>query len=98
MRRLYLALACFIFIISACSKTISNKQSVSRSNGSPSIIVTSPITIKTLKPNEVLEVKAIFSDPDLVNVASWEAIKASGACGGSPHSGQFEPEVAEFEM
>ena len=46
----------------------------------------------------MLEVKALFTDRDVVYVASWEALRAAGVCGTNPYSGQFEPKTSEYEM
>jgi|SRR5687767_2733547 len=98
MRKLYFAVACMLFIFSACTKTINNPSLRNPINEPPLIKVISPLSIPTLKPGDVLEVKAVFTDRDVVYVASWEALRAGGVCGTNPYSGQFEPKTSEYEM
>lgn len=98
MRKLYFALASVLFIFSACTKTSVKKNTACAINEPPAIKVITPTSAPTLRPGEILQVKAMFSDHDIVYVASWEALRASGVCGNSPYSGQFEPKTDEFEM
>ena len=97
MRKLYFAVALIIFIFSACTKSI-NKSTACAINEPPVIKVISPGTLPQLKPGAQLQVKAVFTDHDIVYVASWEALRASGVCGNNPYSGQFEPKTDEYEM
>jgi hypothetical protein len=98
MRKLYFAVALTFFIFSACTKKVNNPINCDPNNEPPAIKVISPLSIPTLKPGEVLEVKAVFTDRDVVYVASWEALRAAGVCGTNPYSGQFEPKISEYEM
>jgi len=97
MRKLYFAVATVLFIFSACTKTINNPD-CDPNNEPPTIKIISPKSIPTLKPGDLLEVKALFTDRDVVYVASWEALRAAGVCGTNPYSGQFEPKTSEYEM
>jgi len=98
MKKLYFAVAFILFIFSACTKIVNNQSTRDPINEPPTIKVVSPQSIPILKAGDLLEVKAIFSDRDVVYVASWEALRAEGLCGGNPYSGQFEPKTAEYEM
>lgn len=98
MKKLYFAVATVVFIFSACIKTENCQPTRSAINEPPTIKVLSPQSIPTLKPGDVLEVKALFTDRDVVYVASWEALRAAGVCGNNPYSGQFEPKISEYEM
>ncbi|HEV8270724.1 MAG TPA: hypothetical protein VGQ04_05420 [Chitinophagaceae bacterium] len=98
MRKLYFAVALIFFIFSACIKTVNNDSNCDPNNEPPTIKVISPQSIPTLKPGDLLEVKALFTDRDVVYVASWEALRAAGVCGNNPYSGQFEPKTSEYEM
>ena len=97
MRKLYFAVATVLFIFSACTKTI-NDTNCDPNNEPPTIKIISPLSIPTLKAGDMLEVKALFTDRDVVYVASWEALRAAGVCGTNPYSGQFEPKTSEYEM
>jgi len=97
MRKLYFAVATVLFIFSACTKTI-NDPNCDPNNEPPTIKIISPLSIPTLKAGDMLEVKALFTDRDVVYVASWEALRAAGVCGTNPYSGQFEPKTSEYEM
>jgi len=98
MRKLYFAVASILFVFSACIKNECIKPARSAINEPPAIKVISPFSIPVLKPGDVLEVKAVFTDRDVVYVASWEALRAAGVCGTNPYSGQFEPKTSEYEM
>ena len=98
MRKLYFAVASILFVFSACIKNECIKPARSAINEPPAIKVISPFSIPILKPGDVLEVKAVFTDRDVVYVASWEALRAAGVCGTNPYSGQFEPKTSEYEM
>jgi len=98
MRKLYFAVASILFVFSACIKNECIKPARSAINEPPAIKVISPFSIPILKPGDVLEVKAVFTDRDVVYVASWEALRAAGVCGTNPYSGQFEPKISEYEM
>src|SRR6186713_2868597 len=98
MRKLYFAVASIVFVFFACTKTVNNSPNCDPNNEPPAIKIISPLSIPTLKPGDVLEVKAIFTDRDVVYVASWEALRAAGVCGTNPYSGQFEPKTSEYEM
>jgi hypothetical protein len=93
MRKLYFAVASVLFIFSACTKTSVKKNTTCAINEPPAIKVITPTTTQTLKAGDILQVKAMFSDHDIVYVASWEALRASGVCGNNPYSGQFEPKI-----
>ena len=97
MRKLYFAVATVLFIFSACTKTI-NDTNCDPNSEPPTIKIISPLSIPTLKAGDMLEVKALFTDRDVVYVASWEALRAAGVCGTNPYSGQFEPKTSEYEM
>ena len=97
MRKLYFAVATVLFIFSACTKT-RNDPNCDPNNEPPTIKIISPLSIPTLKAGDMLEVKALFTDRDVVYVASWEALRAAGVCGTNPYSGQFEPKTSEYEM
>jgi hypothetical protein len=98
MRKLFFAVTAVFLIFSACIKTDSANSTCSAINEPPIIKVVSPQSIPTLKAGDLLEVKAIFSDRDVVYIASWEALRAEGLCGGNPYNGQFEPKTSEYEM
>jgi len=98
MRKLFFAVTAVFLIFSACIKNNCIKPTRSAINEPPAIKIISPLSIPTLKPGDVLEVKAIFTDRDVVYVASWEALRAAGVCGNNPYSGQFEPKISEYEM
>jgi len=98
MRKLFFAVTAVFLIFSACIKNNCIKPTRSAINEPPTIKIISPLSIPTLKPGDVLEVKAIFTDRDVVYVASWEALRAAGVCGTNPYSGQFEPKISEYEM
>jgi len=97
MRKLYFAVATVLFIFSACTKTI-NDTNCDPNSEPPTIKIISPLSIPTLKAGDMLEVKALFTDRDVVYVASWEALRAAGVCSTNPYSGQFEPKTSEYEM
>jgi hypothetical protein len=98
MRKLFFAVTVVFLFFSACIKTESVNSTRSAINEPPTIKVVSPQSIPILKAGDLLEVKAIFSDRDVVYVASWEALRAEGLCGSNPNSGQFEPKTSEYEM
>ena len=98
MRKLYFAVASVLFIFSACIKTSLKKNTACATNEPPAIRVITPTITPTVKPGDILHIKAMFSDHDIVYVASWEALRASAVCGNNPYSGQFEPKTDEFEM
>ena len=75
MKKLYFAVATVVFIFSACIKTENCQSTRSAINEPPTIKVLSPQSIPTLKPGDLLEVKALFTDRDVVYVASWEALR-----------------------
>jgi hypothetical protein len=98
MRKLFFAVTVVFLIFSGCSKSESINSACSAINEPPAIKVVSPLSIPILKSGDLLEVKAVFNDPDVVYVASWEALRAEGLCGSNPYSGQFEPRSSEYEM
>ena len=98
MRKLFFAVTAVFLIFSACIKNDCVKSTRSAINEPPTIKIISPLSIPILKPGDVLEVKAAFTDRDVVYVASWEALRAAGVCGTNPYSGQFEPKISEYEM
>ena len=98
MRKLFFAVTAVFLIFSACIKNDCIKPTRSAINEPPTIKIISPLSIPILKPGDVLEVKAVFTDRDVVYVASWEALRAAGVCGNNPYSGQFEPKISEYEM
>jgi len=98
MRKIYFTVAAVLLIFSDCVKTSVRDDRNCDPNDPPIIKVISPKATPTLKPGDVLEIKAVFSDRDIVYVASWEALRAAGVCGNNPYSGQFEPKTDEFEM
>jgi hypothetical protein len=98
MRKLLFAVTAVFLFFSACIKTESINSTCNAINEPPAIKVISPLSIPILKAGDLLEVKAIFSDRDVVHFASWEALRAEGLCGGNPYRGQFEPKTGEYEM
>lgn len=98
MRKLYFITVLIIFISFSCSKGINSKLGTCSTNEPPTIKIISPIGTPTLKPGDQLQVKATFTDHDIIYVASWEALRASAVCGNNPYSGQYEPKTYEYEM
>ena len=98
MRKLYFAVASIVFIFSNCVKTTTSKPTRDPINEPPSIKIIAPTTAQVLKPFDQLTVKAIFTDFDLVAIASWEAVGAALACGPNKHRDSFTPMVYDYEM
>ena len=98
MRKLCFAIFSFALISFGCGKTSFQKPSRDPINEPPTIKVINPTTAQLLKPFDQLNVKAIFTDIDIVAVASWEAIDAAIACGPNQYKGTFSPNTYEYEM
>ena len=97
MRKFLAVIPCLVFILS-CNRSDFNPELREISTKPPSIKIISPTIIPTLHPGEVLEVKAHLYDPDIIYVASWEAVRASVICGNNQYSQQFEPKQCHYDM
>ena len=98
MRKLCFAIFVLALISLACGKTSIKNPTRDPINDPPTIKVVNPTAAQLLKPYEQLNVKAIFTDVDIVAVASWEAIDAAAVCGPNQYKGTFSPNTYEFEM
>jgi hypothetical protein len=98
MRKLLPLLIALTVIFSACSKTINGKPGRNPVNEPPVIKIISANNTQTLRPLELLRVKALMTDIDLVAVSSWEALNAAVACGPNPYKGSFSPMTYDYEL
>jgi hypothetical protein len=97
MRKLFPVI--FLFgIMTACTKHGGGPAAKNENNEPPAIKIISPVTTPELHPGDELNVKARFSDIDLVAVASWEALRAAAVCGNNAYKGEYRPMTYEFEM
>lgn len=100
MRKLYFAVASFLFIFSACTKTTIKKPTRNPINEPPVVKIISPTSLESriFRPYDQLTVRAMITDIDLVAVASWEALNAAPVCGTNPYKGSFSPLTYEYEL